>query len=384
MKKATMKSWSAVHKWSSLVCTVFILMLCITGLPLIFSHEIDHALGYAVEAPSIEHDGERASPDRIISDAAERQPGNAVQFLVGDPDEPNLWFVRLGEEVNAADPSGFFTYDARSGEFLSEYPVETGITSILLSLHIDMFAGLPGMLFLGFMGFLLLVSLVSGAYLYGPFMRNLRFGEVRRERPGRIKWLDLHNALGIVTLVWFFVVTATGVINTLVFPIFEQWQTTELAELTEPYRDLPPVKDPVSVDRVLASAREVAPDMALSFMAFPGNDFATPHHFIAYMQGTTPLTSSLLEFVLIEADTGKAVTRSELPWYVETLLVSQPLHFGDYGGMPLKLVWALLDILTIVVLGSGLYLWLKRGRAGAQTEPARTDAALPQTRGYNA
>ena len=47
----------------------------------------------------------------------------------------------------------------------------------------------------------------------------------------------------------------------------------------------------------------------------------------------------------------------EMPWYAKAVLLSQPLHFGDYGGLPLKLIWALLDILTIIVLGSGLYLW---------------------------
>jgi uncharacterized iron-regulated membrane protein len=29
--------------------------------------------------------------------------------------------------------------------------------------------------------------------------------------------------------------------------------------------------------------------------------------------------------------------------------------------MPMQIIWALLDIATIIVLGSGLYLWLKRG-----------------------
>jgi uncharacterized iron-regulated membrane protein len=29
--------------------------------------------------------------------------------------------------------------------------------------------------------------------------------------------------------------------------------------------------------------------------------------------------------------------------------------------MPMQILWALLDIATIIVLGSGLYLWLKRG-----------------------
>ena len=45
-----------------------------------------------------------------------------------------------------------------------------------------------------------------------------------------------------------------------------------------------------------------------------------------------------------------------MPWYVSTLFISQPLHFGDYGGMPLKVLWALLDILTILVLVTGVYL----------------------------
>ena len=32
----TLKLWFLVHKWTSLVCTVFLLLLCLTGLPLIF------------------------------------------------------------------------------------------------------------------------------------------------------------------------------------------------------------------------------------------------------------------------------------------------------------------------------------------------------------
>ena len=49
---------------------------------------------------------------------------------------------------------------------------------------------------------------------------------------------------------------------------------------------------------------------------------------------------------------------------MKTLGLSQPLHFGDYGGMPLKILWALLDLATIIVLGSGLYHWLGKGRTG--------------------
>ena len=30
--------------------------------------------------------------------------------------------------------------------------------------------------------------------------------------------------------------------------------------------------------------------------------------------------------------------------------------------MPLKVIWAALDLLTMIVIGSGLYLWLARRR----------------------
>lgn len=54
------------------------------------------------------------------------------------------------------------------------------------------------------------------------------------------------------------------------------------------------------------------------------------------------------------------------PWYVKTLFLSVPLHFGDYGGLPLKIIWALLDIAAIVVLVTGLYLWLGRRRVSIE------------------
>ena len=44
MKPSTIRAWSWTHKWSSLVSTLFLLMLCVTGLPLVFSHEIEELL----------------------------------------------------------------------------------------------------------------------------------------------------------------------------------------------------------------------------------------------------------------------------------------------------------------------------------------------------
>jgi uncharacterized iron-regulated membrane protein len=371
------RKWYLVHKWTSLICTVFLLMLCITGLPLIFYHEIDHALGYSVDPPELPGMASAASLDRIVEAARARSPEHVVQFVSRDPDEPNAWFVAMGVTASAPESSAFYMFDARTGAFLHEYPLQQGVMYVLFRLHYDMFTGLPGSLFLGVMGLLLVASLVSGAVVYGPFMRKLKFGSVRHDRSSRIKWLDLHNLLGIATLIWLFTVGLTGVINTLALPIFGQWQATELADMTKRYKNARALVQLGSPERAVATARAALPDSDLSFMAFPGNEFSTPHHYVAFMYGSTPLTSRLLTPILIDAQTGELVDQRALPWYVTALLISQPLHFGDYGGLPLKILWALLDIIAIIVLGSGIYLWVKKrnvpieARLGAlQTEAA--------------
>jgi uncharacterized iron-regulated membrane protein len=91
-----------------------------------------------------------------------------------------------------------------------------------------------------------------------------------------------------------------------------------------------------------------------------------------FLRGNEPFNSRLLKPVLVDAGTNALTASPPLPWYLTALLVSQPLHFGDYGGMPMQIIWALLDIATIVVLGSGLYLWIKRRNPAAAMKPAKT------------
>ena len=232
---------------------------------------------------------------------------------------------------------------------------------VFLKLHTDMYAGQPGKLFLGAMGFLFLVAIVSGVVLYWPFTRRLSFGTLR-DKSRRIAWFDWHNLLGAITIAWALVVGATGVINTLAEVMLGQWKANELADMVKSYAGKPPPVHLASLDTTLNNARKAAPDMNVSFVAFPGTPFTSSHHFAVFMRGDTPLTSRLLKPVLLDGETGEVSDTRDLPVYLKALLVSQPLHFGDYGGMPLKIIWALLDVMTIVVIGSGFYLWLARRR----------------------
>lgn len=363
------RNWYLIHKWTSIISTAFLLMLCVTGLPLIFYHELEHVLGLAPEVQAMPADAPLANLDDIVARGRAANPGQVVQYLSWDDEGEPIVYLTTGADATSTDITSTM-FDARTGEILDAPPFNEGPLYFFYELHTDMFLSLPGMLFLGLMGLLFVVALVSGVVIYAPFMRKLEFGTLRRHRSTRLKWLDTHNLLGVVTLAWALVVGLTGVINTLSTPILQYWQYDQLAEMVAPYKGLPPVTDMTSVETAVKTAQAAAPDMQPSFVAYPGTIVSSQHHYAVFMRGATPLTAKLLKPALIDAQTGELTDMRTMPWYATTLLLSQPLHFGDYGGMPMKIIWALLDLLTIIVLGSGLYLWLGRRRTSSIMQAA--------------
>ena len=376
MKSQTVRRWSVVHTWSSLICTLFLLMLAITGLPLIFSHEIDHLLGDAPHYQEMPADTPRLNLEQLVMAAEAHRPGEVMQYFGWDEDDPNgvmaITAATAGTEPNA---SHTFALDARTGEAQEMRSANGGFMMVMLRLHVDMYADLPGKLLLAFMGLLFVVAIVSGTVLYAPFMRKLEFGTVRARKSTRTRWLDLHNLIGVVTLTWALVVGVTGVISACADLLIASWRNDTLATMIAPYRDAPPLTQRAPADRLLEIAGSAAPDMEPDFIAFPGTRFSSEHHYAVFLKGNTPLTAHLMTPVLIDARTLQVTAVVERPWYMDALSMSSPLHFGDYGGMPMKVLWAVLDVMTIIVLGSGVYLWWVRRRAARSVEAARPQLA---------
>ncbi|MEE5097643.1 PepSY-associated TM helix domain-containing protein [Pseudomonas alliivorans] len=364
MKSQTVRRWSVVHTWSSLICTLFLLMLAITGLPLIFHHEIDHLLGDAPHYREMPADTPHLNLEQLAKAAEAHRPGEVMQYFGWDDEDPNgvmaITAATAGTEPNS---SHTFALDARTGEALEMPSANGGFMMVMLRLHVDMYDELPGKLLLAFMGVLFVVAIVSGTVLYSPFMRKLEFGTVRASKSTRTRWLDLHNLIGVVTLTWALVVGVTGVISACADLLIASWRNDALATMVAPYRDAPPLTQRAPATRLLEIAESAAPGMQADFIAFPGTRFSSEHHYAVFLKGNTHLTAHLATPVLIDARTLQVTAVVERPWYMDALGMSQPLHFGDYGGMPMKILWAALDVLTIIVLGSGVYLWWTRRRA---------------------
>jgi uncharacterized iron-regulated membrane protein len=224
MKSKTIRRWSFIHTWTSLICTVFLLMLALTGLPLIFHHEIDHLLGDAPQVREMSADTPRLNLAQLVLAAEKHRPGEVVQYFGFEDDEPNAVLTIMAKTAGTEPNSSHtFMLDARTGEALETPSANGGVMLFILRLHVDMFAGLPGKLLLAFMGLLFVAAIISGTVLYLPFMRRLKFGTVRQDKSTRLRWLDLHNLIGVVTLAWALTVGVTGVISACADLIIAAW-----------------------------------------------------------------------------------------------------------------------------------------------------------------
>jgi uncharacterized iron-regulated membrane protein len=356
--------WSRVHTATSLFCTLFLLITCITGLPLIFHDEID-ASSREQHRPlaAVISNVAPMSLDAVVDAGKQLYPASFVQFIFWDRDAPGLVGLGIADTADAelADIHRVLV-DPVTGQQHHEQSRETPVMQFIEDLHTSLLVGLIGKLFLSLVALAFLAALVSGIVLYAPFMRTLSFGVVRHDKSRQLKWLDLHNLLSIATAAWAVVVGATGLMNTLEAPLFGAWQAQTMPALLAPHQGKPYPQQLSSLQGAVDTARHALPDMTPTSVGFPYSKFGSPRHYLIWLHGDTPLTAHFFTTVLVDAETGSLAAVNPLPWYLRALEISRPLHFGDYGGWPFKVLWAVFDLITIVVLTSGLYLWCKRKR----------------------
>src|SRR3546814_10125996 len=69
----------------------------------------------------------------------------------------------------------------------------------------------------------------------------------------------------------------------------------QLAGMSAPYKDAKPPERLASVNKAVATVRAAVPDASVSFIAWPGTEFSTKHHYMVALAGdrkSTRLNSS--------------------------------------------------------------------------------------------
>lgn len=377
MKLNIFKRLYQAHLYGGLFVALHMVVWILTGSVLLFRGELENDRPLLTTEELTPWNGETL--DQILNDAMIRFPGERPLAIFPDESDHRLIQVRLGKE-NSKKFRGArkLIYSGKTAKPIDAPQADDGIFGALLVLHRELFLGTYGKLYVGFVGLILTFVLLSGFFIYGNFMRGKSFGEIRDPKSTRA-YSDTHRFIGACAFAWLLLVSVTGVLLSFNGPLLKLYQASELKSLTSQHASASQSSALPKLATVVETAQKLKPESRLTYIAFPDTEFSIPSHFLILMNGTTAFTSKLSELVTVDRETGGSAQARPLPLYLKLALFSEPLHFGNYGGMTLKLIWLAFSLLSLALTASGVAAFILKKRRKDSAPASKSRPFIPFT-----
>lgn len=347
-----------LHSWFGLVAGLGLLVIGLSGSILVFSKEIDGLLRPEKTRTEVPEPGERLPLERLFQTASSLSSKHEVTGWVIDTEEDpsatdQAWLKVIGEEKWE-----FVHIDPYTGEVLSSLAESNSyLTGWLLELHYTFLADHTGMLVAGVLGVMLLVLGITGTWLYRDFWKN--FFRLRWGRSARIFFSDLHKMTGISSVVFNIILGFTGAF----------WNISHLAGHLAEEEAVPETVDRVEVEWAsLQKMIERAPieieGFVTGYVFFARGDDPSVTLY-GHPESAGPLRGEYGSTVTFSGKTGE-VTHSadirEASLFLQIYDSFAPLHYGTFGGWPIRVLWCILGLAPGVLAVSGFLIWNSRRR----------------------
>ena len=382
--------WLDFHRWVGLKLSILMSFVLITGTLATVSHEIDWLLDPGRRVlPTVTVD--QYDWQGMVDAAREARPDWSLEWIAA-PIDP--WFAAEavgltadGERRRLLIHPATLAVQGEAGWFNAQ--------RLFREAHRRLMIFHPaGIALVSALSILLILSFVSGLFLYKKFWRG--FFRKPRTRDSRTLWGDLHRLGGVWSL-WFIVVIALTSVWYLV-EVVSAMAGARIGGLPDP--SPPPAvaravdaigqatgqttgETAVSLTALSLTAREVIPGYRVQMVHLPrfagdpvmfhGQASAILVRRRANQVHFDPRTGAMLAF--IDAQTlGTTQRIAEM---------ADPLHFGTFGGIWTKLLYFVFGVILSAMSLSGIYIFSARIRKAQQGRQAPVRAAAVAPRGVS-
>ncbi|MDM3890989.1 PepSY-associated TM helix domain-containing protein [Pseudomonas juntendi] len=391
LKKSKSRLWFLVHSWLALPIWFFVLIVCFTGMLAVVSQEIVWLANPDVRASKPDTDAERLSFQQVLNALHKAEPDMVVQSII----QPDGSHFALTANVTFPDGTTPTLYvNPYTGAIQGKSP-DFNFEAFTRALHgwwlVPFTNGFSwGWYLVSILGLPMLASLVTGLVVYKKFWKGF-FKPVRTGHGSRIFWGDLHRLAGVWSIWFIAVISITGtwfLIQAILFdnhisissepivPVIAREEVPQTADGSPALR--------IDLDEAARIAGLAIPGLEINFIALPATAYS---HISMGGRGWYPLMFQSAE---VNPYTRKVDSqfllsdRSALEFVTESM---RPLHTGDFGGLPIKLIWFFFGLVLTLMVFSGLLIWtkrtaqataaaLKRSERAPRTVPTRTSLEM--------
>lgn len=344
-----MKNIFQIHSVAGIIAGVFLLLLSLSGSVLVFSDEIDEAMNS--ELFHLPVTGAEPQP-------LEKLYSNAKAYL---GHHPFMYFLRLpqkpGEPVILRAEYGpehkvYILMNPYTGEVVGTRSNKGYFTGWLLYLHFTLLAGKSGAMVQLFIGGIFLISLVTGIIIYRKsFGKVLAFKSKLEWSNPRRKWRNLHRIVGVWSVVFNLLIVVTGILMQV--KVVNARKDMSVIQGYGAHR--------LAFDDYYKIAKEAMPDLNILGIRLPKAEGGPV--VVMGNQGGTKFFGEYNSGVQVDAASGKVVKVLDFnnaSFSQKFAAAVKPLHFGNYGGIFLKIVYSLFGLMPGILSLSGTVILLRR------------------------
>lgn len=345
-----LRHWTfQLHSWCGLALGLYAIVIGLSGAVLVWQDELE-----AAEYPDFHREPNpkiSTTSDQALARVRAAFPeGRPISLTWPNPGTP-FWmsYVLLGSEAREV------YIDTTSGQVAGVRDPRAGWTGWTGRLHTNLLAGSMGRRINTYAACLLLGLSVSGVILWWP-RRSLW------QIDGSSGWWKFfwqtHHVVGAGTVLFIVLLSVTGT--------YFYWSSAYVRAVSGMFAR---TAEPRVTDAG-GSVLDMAHIESAALAAFPG----VPIHRIAVVdqpnqavrvtyREATPEEFHLVSTAFLHPVTGEILLRNSLagrPAGDTILTWISALHFGVFGGWPVKMMWSILSLSLPLLAVSGLWIWWGR------------------------
>lgn len=358
-KKSNRKRLYNLHAWVGFHLAVIMSLVLFTGTFATISQELDWLANPAMR---VSPDSEKVSMQAMVEAVQKAHPDHTIMGIA--PGEGD--YFAYGVSVVDADGIGKVEYvDQWRGEVTGEGSI-FNIKYFFRQLHRYLFLPAPiGLTIVSSMAIILSISLYTGLKTsrnWRTLMTRIRFAKGARTAIG-----DAHKAAGLWSIWFFLLMIITGFWYYAEFlgdgfePEYPQYSEARAAEMGDVLVDPQP-------DAVLAATRAAYPELEITSISFGG----IAGRMATMVNGTVgnPIVRERANRVYLDPvslDVIHVARDRDLGWVQWLNQIADPLHFGNFGGLAVKLIWFTFGLFMTGLSISGVWLTWRRLKSRGAT-----------------
>jgi uncharacterized iron-regulated membrane protein len=354
-----------IHTWIGILSGIFLSVIALTGSVIVFRAEFEMAALPRSAAADI---AGRASLAEVAREIAKLRPESQIRRvrIPARPGEPIVIQTQSAGKVSER-----FALDSSSGKFLAL--IQPGWVDWMVDLHRNLLSGGRGRNVVGAFGIVLFVLSATGMLMWITGARNWRawISVRRRGSPVRFNY-ELHRASGLWAYAFLAVIAFTGV--ELAYP--NAFRNAVQFVTGKPVTVRAPggirADSMLPLDEYVRIARSAMPD-GLPVELRLAEAGKGPVDVRVYRAGDLAPSGN---HVYLDPATGAVLMIDRVvdrPIGARFLAAMSPIHYAQFGGIAVKIVWALFGLTPALLFATGLFAWRRPGRS-KPVQPAREEA----------